>query len=67
MGVLLFGRVILHRPDDPMVFCRDLLETNIEERGGKNIPFDPACAPHLLKVRYMRIPAMISKTEGLGG
>lgn len=33
-----------------MVFCRDLLETNIEERGGRTIPFDPACAPRLLKV-----------------
>ena len=46
-----FGRVILHRPDDPMVFCRDLLERNIEERGGNSTPFDPACAPRLLKVR----------------
>ncbi|CAM9142488.1 unnamed protein product [Laminaria digitata] len=48
----LTARVILHRPDDPMVFCLDLLERNIGERGGKSAPFDPACGTRLLKGCY---------------
>lgn len=44
-------RCILHRPDDPMAFCRDLLDKNIEEREGKTATYDPGCPPQLLKVR----------------
>lgn len=43
-------RCILHRPDDPMIFCRDLLDCSVEARGGAAAPYDPACAPRLLKV-----------------
>ena len=43
-------RCILHRPDDPMSFCRDLLDKNIGERDGKTVAYDPACPPRLLKV-----------------
>ncbi|CAM9178830.1 unnamed protein product [Scytosiphon promiscuus] len=45
----LTARCILHRPDDPMAFCRDLLARNIEERAGKPPAYDPSCAPRLLK------------------
>lgn len=33
------AEVILNRPDDPMVFCRNLLDQKIDGRGG--VPFSP--------------------------
>ncbi|CAM9635261.1 unnamed protein product, partial [Ectocarpus sp. 12 AP-2014] len=48
----LTARSILHRPDDPMVFCRDLLERSIGERDGKTAAYDPTCPGRLLKECY---------------
>lgn len=50
------ARCILHRPEDPVAFCRDLLNVNIDARGGIAVPYDPSCAPRLLKVCTPRNP-----------
>ncbi|CAM9295359.1 unnamed protein product [Choristocarpus tenellus] len=48
----LTARCILHRPEDPMVFCRDLLTEKIEMNGGNGAAYDPSSISKYLKECY---------------
>lgn len=46
----LTAEAILNRPDDPMVFCRNLLDLKIDSRGG--VPYSPEQPTEYLKSCY---------------
>ncbi|CAM9437536.1 unnamed protein product, partial [Discosporangium mesarthrocarpum] len=59
----LTARCILHRPEDPMVFCRNLLSEKIEQNGGEGTPYDPSAISKSLKARECYDDAMNSADE----